>query len=56
MTRGVPMIDPAVHLEGATPEKLAKALLRQLHLVGRFGQPHDAVRVIFASKKYPPTQ
>ena len=28
MTRGVPMIDPKVHLQGATPEKLARALLR----------------------------
>ena len=39
MTRGVPMIDPQVHLKGATPEKLAKALLRQPHLVGRVVQP-----------------
>lgn len=28
MTRGVPMIDPKVHLKGATPERLARALLR----------------------------
>ena len=28
MTRGVPMLDPKVHLKGATPEKLARALLR----------------------------
>lgn len=28
MTRGVPMIHPKVHLKGATPEKLARALLR----------------------------
>ena len=39
MTRGVPMINPAVHFKGATPEKLAKALLRQPHLAGRIGQP-----------------
>ncbi len=31
MTRGVPMIDPTVHLKGAAPEKLAKALLRPPH-------------------------
>ena len=29
MTRGVPVLDPAVHLKGATPEKLAKALFRR---------------------------
>ena len=29
MTRGVPMIDPKVHLKGATPEKLARALFRK---------------------------
>ena len=29
MTRGVPVLDPKVHLVGATPEKLARALLRQ---------------------------
>lgn len=28
MTRGVPMLDPKVHLKGATPETLASALLR----------------------------
>ena len=28
MTRGVPVLDPKVHLVGATPEKLARALLR----------------------------
>ena len=26
------MLDPEVHLKGATPEKLARALLRQPHL------------------------
>lgn len=30
MTRGVPMLDPKVHLKGATPEKLARALLRRV--------------------------
>ena len=29
MTRGVPVLDPAIHLKGATPEKLAKALFRR---------------------------
>lgn len=29
MTRGKPMLDPSVHLKGATPETLAKALFRQ---------------------------
>ena len=29
MTRGVPVLDPAVHLKGATPETLAKALFRR---------------------------
>lgn len=29
MTRGVPVLDPKVHLKGATPEKLAKALFRR---------------------------
>lgn len=28
MTRGVPMLNPNLHLKGATPEKLARALLR----------------------------
>lgn len=32
MTRGVPVLDPARDLKGATPEKLARALLRQPHL------------------------
>ena len=32
MTRGVPVLDPKIHLVGATPEKLARALLRQPHL------------------------
>ena len=35
MTRGVPVLDPKVHLKGATPEKLARALLRQPHLAPR---------------------
>ncbi len=40
MTRGVPMLDPKVHLKGATPEKLARALLRQPHLrPGPGGKP-----------------
>ena len=30
MTRGVPVLDPKVHLKGATPEKLAKALFRRV--------------------------
>ena len=29
MTRGVPVLDPKIHLKGATPEKLAKALFRR---------------------------
>ena len=45
MTRGVPMIDPAVQLKGTTPEKLAKALLRRPHLAGRMGQPVVCNRV-----------
>jgi len=28
--RGVPVLDPKVHLEGATPEKLARALFRRV--------------------------
>lgn len=40
MTRGVPVLDPKVHLKGATPEKLARALLRQPHLrPGAGGKP-----------------
>ena len=35
MTRGVPVLNPKVHLKGATPEKLARALLRQPHLAPR---------------------
>ena len=35
MTRGVPVLDPKVHLKGATPETLARALLRQPHLTPR---------------------
>lgn len=30
MTRGVPVLDPKVHLKGATPEALARALFRPL--------------------------
>lgn len=29
MTRGVPVLNPKVHLKGATPEKLARALFRR---------------------------
>ena len=32
MTRGVPMLDPKRDLVGATPEKLARALLRNRNL------------------------
>ena len=32
MTRGVPVLDPKRDLKGATPETLARALLRQPHL------------------------
>ena len=40
MTRGVPVLDPAVHLKGATPEKLAKALFRRTEpLSPRVRQP-----------------
>jgi hypothetical protein len=40
MTRGVPVLDPAVHLKGATPEKLAKALFRRTEpLPPRVGKP-----------------
>ena len=35
MTRGVPVLDPKRDLKGATPEKLARALLRQPHLAPR---------------------
>ena len=35
MTRGAPVLGPKVHLVGATPEKLARALLRQPHLAPR---------------------
>ena len=37
MTRGIPVLDPKAHLKGATPEKLARALLRQPHLTPRPG-------------------
>ena len=30
MPRGVPILDPKIHLKGATPEKLAKALFRRV--------------------------
>ncbi len=41
MTRGVPMLDPKVHLRGATPEKLAKALFRRVEPLSpaRVGKP-----------------
>ena len=39
MTRGVPMIDPDVDLKGATPETLARALLRNGNLPRRVGKP-----------------
>lgn len=39
MTRGVPMIDPDVDLKGATPETLARALLRNRNLPRRVGKP-----------------
>lgn len=40
MTRGVPVLDPKVHLKGATPEKLAKALFRRVKpLPARVGKP-----------------
>ena len=40
MTRGVPVLDPKVHLKGATPEKLAKALFRRTEpLPARVRQP-----------------
>ena len=39
MTRGVPVLDPKVHLKGATPEKLARALFRRTEpLPARVGQ------------------
>ena len=40
MTRGVPVLDPKVHLKGATPEKLARALFRRTEpLPPRVGKP-----------------
>ena len=40
MTRGVPVLDPKIHLVGATPEKLAKALFRRVEPVpARVRQP-----------------
>lgn len=40
MTRGVPVLDPKIHLRGATPETLAKALFRRIEpLPPRVGQP-----------------
>ena len=40
MTRGVPVLDPKVHLKGATPEKLARALFRRTEpLALRVRQP-----------------
>ena len=38
MTRGKPVLDPARDLVGATPETLARALLRQPHLAPRAGR------------------
>ena len=39
MTRGKPVLDPKVHLKGATPETLAKALFRRIEpLPPRVGQ------------------
>lgn len=35
MTRGVPMLDLKVHLKGASPERLARALLRNGNLPPR---------------------
>ena len=40
MTRGVPVLDPKVHLKGATPETLARALFRRTEpLPPRVGKP-----------------
>lgn len=39
MTRGVPMIDPKKDLKGATPELLAKALLKNTLLPTRVVKP-----------------
>ena len=39
MARGVPMIDPKKDLKGATPELLAKALLKNSLLLGRVVKP-----------------
>lgn len=39
MARGVPMIDPKKDLKGATPELLAKALLKNSLLPGRVVKP-----------------
>lgn len=38
MTRGRPVLDPARDLVGATPETLARALLRQPHLTPGAGR------------------
>lgn len=39
MTRGVPVLDPKVHLKGATPETLARALFRRIEpLPARVGK------------------
>ena len=39
MTRGVPVLDPKIHLKGATPEKLAKKLFRRVEpLAPRVGE------------------
>lgn len=47
MTRGVPVLDPKVHLKGATPEKLARALFRRVEpLPPRVGQPITGDKVV----------
>ena len=52
MTRGVPVLDPARDLAGATPETLAKALFRRtVSLPGRVRQP--VVRDKVAEKQPP---
>jgi len=30
MTRGIPVLDPKIHLRGATPKKLARTLFRRV--------------------------
>jgi len=43
MTRGVPMLDPKVHLVGATPVALARALFRNKNPALRPGRIRQAV-------------